>query len=772
MLGKIPQAFALKPRLESWSDGTTWTNWSRHEAYLKSQPKWKPHQIASVAEESLRIISKTTPIGRSSFQCRGLVVGYVQSGKTANFTAVASRAADLGYRLIIVLSGIHDSLRNQTQRRLNRELVDTGLDWITLTDETTDFHEPPIADGFASTGTVLIVAKKITPILKRINQWLGRLQGRLAEVPVLLIDDEADQASINTGGNRRDPSIDEETAPDENTAPSLTNALIRDILNKVPRATYIAYTATPFANILIDPDASDSQVGEDLFPKDFVIQLPRPDGYTGTEELFGVSAQGRDVLRPVDAADVKALKSRQRKKSEAVEARGPLALPESLSDALLTFALVGAIRLLRGQSGKPHTMLVHVSQLQRDQMRIGAAIEEQLRAWFHHDQAEPGVLRKMMESALASLGLVELPAAEEVVFNEAVSNLARLEVVVLNSTTGGELEYDERPGRQLIAVGGNRLSRGLTLEGLTVAFFLRTTTLADALLQMARWYGFRTGYDDLIRIWTTDGIAQWFVELALVEDSLRDSITALNKAGRRPDEMAIRMRAHSKLLLTSKNKSRMLTEDARSWSAENPQTILFPLHDADALERNLQLASALVRQHPPTHNAHGGAIAHDVPAEDVALFLRRFEGHPSSIAFQGAEIADWITERAVAGELATWTVFVANPQRDRQVLLGGRPFGLVQRSLQANESIGILIDPRHEGVDLYGGPENYRSGGGYSAKAMREDRPATRGLLLLYPLDPAPLRAPTQAVVGVALSLPRTTDDGQLLVLNRGLLRE
>jgi hypothetical protein len=766
---KPPQLQALRPRLALWTDGTSWKNWSRHEAYLRSQPKWKPHQIASVAEESLRIISKTTPIGRREFQCRGLVVGYVQSGKTANFTAVAARAADVGYRLIIVLSGIHDSLRNQTQRRLDLELADAGGDWITLTDENTDFHEPAIADGFASTGTVLIVAKKITPILKRLNQWFSKLEGRLAEIPVLLIDDEADQASINTRGNRRDPSIDTETAPDSDTAPSLTNALIRDILRKIPRATYIAYTATPFANILIDPDASDSQVGEDLFPKDFVVQLPRPDGYTGTEELFGTSAQGRDVLRPVDPSDVNALKSKQRRKSEAIVARGPLDLPQSLADALLTFALAGAIRLLRGQSGKPHTMLVHVSQLQQDQLRIGAAIEEQIRTWFHHENAEPGVLRKMFRSTLAALGTVEMPCAEEVVLEEAVTNLARLEVVVLNSTTGDELEYDVKPGRQLIAVGGNRLSRGLTLEGLTIAYFLRTTTLADALLQMARWYGFRTGYDDLIRIWTTEGIAQWFVELALVEESLRDSITALNKAGRRPDQMAIRMRAHSKLLLTSKNKSKMQTDDARSWSGENPQTILFPLHDRELLERNVDLASALLRQHPPTQNAHGGTIAHDVPAEDIALFLQRYEGHPDSIAFQGSEIADWILERAEAGELLNWTVFVANPQRDRQVLLGGKPFGLVRRSLQANESIGILIDPRHEGVDLHGGPENYRTTSGFNARAMREERPAGQGLLLIYPLDPEPLRAATQAVLGVALSLPRTSDGEQRFIVNQGL---
>ncbi len=184
---------------------------------------------------------------------------------------------------------------------------------------------------------------------------------------------------------------------------------------------------------------------------------------------------------------------------------------------------------------------------------------------------------------------------------------------------------------------------------------------------------------------------------------------------------------------------------------------------------NVDLASALLRQHPPTQDAHGGAIAHDVPAEDIALFLRRYEGHPNSIAFQGAEIADWILERAEAGELTNWTVFVANPQRERQVLVGGRPYGLVRRSLQANESIGILIDPRHEGADLHGGPENYRAGSGFNARAMRDDRPAQHGLLLLYLLDPEPLGAPTQAVLGLALSLPRTTDGEQRFVVNCGV---
>ncbi|MQA42268.1 Z1 domain-containing protein [Rugamonas aquatica] len=770
MTEQIPR-FSIKPKIPNWTDGSQWINWQRHEEFLRAQSKWKPHQVDSVAEESLRIICKTKPIQRLEFQCRGLVVGYVQSGKTANFTAVAARAADVGYRLIVVLSGIHDSLRNQTQKRLNRELVSVGVNWTTLTSESEDFQTPAIANGFDGAGTVLVVAKKTVPILRRINQWIIDLEGQLENIPVLLIDDEADQASINTKGNRKDPSVDDEPEVDSRD-PSITNSLIRDTLQRIPRATYIAYTATPFANILIDPDAVDRAVGADLFPKDFVVQLPRPEGYIGTEELFGVAAAGRDVMRAVAENDVRSLKTKRKKKGAPLVVDSEEGLPQSLCDAVLMFVVIGAIRLLRNQTKMPHTMLVHVSHKQVDQIRIGSAIQQHIKGWRDHERVVPGSLRQMLSSALTDLGMVDLPAARDIVLDEAMINLSRVQVVVLNSLTGEELGYDEKPGCQLIAVGGNRLSRGLTLEGLTVAYFLRTTTMADSLLQMARWYGFRAGYDDLIRIWTTEGIAQWFVELALVEESLRDSITAMNRAGRRPDEMAIKMRSHSDLLLTSKNKSKMLEVSSRSWSGENPQTILFPLRRPDILEHNTGLTAALLTAHTPTQEAYGGSLVHDVPAARIEEFLRSFIVHDDTLAFRGDLIADWISERTTVGELTSWTIFVANPSRDRQVLLGTRSFGLVHRSLTGAESIGILIDPRHEGVDLHGGPDFYRTGQNYNARAMRQTRPSSHGLLMIYPLDPQPLQAQVRTVIGIALSFPKTSDESQSFVVNRGVNRE
>ena len=280
---------------------------------------------------------------------------------------------------------------------------------------------------------------------------------------------------------------------------------------RAPKATYVAYTATPFANLLINPEAIDRRVGSDLFPKDFVIQLPRPEGYTGTEELFGVSSQGRKVLNLVPTEDVGLLRQRrQRRRGEIVIGLAPApAVPSSLAQALLSFCLAGAVRSVRGFEGQSHTMLVHVSQLTADQERIAASLVEQIDLWcaakLQGQDLESQVLSPVWEEMKEG---IQSPPDDTVVLQAAVRVMHSIAVVRLNSVAGEDLEYDTKPGRHIVAVGGNRLSRGLTLEGLTVSYFLRTASMCDTLLQMARWYGFRRGYEDLIRIWTTDGIAR------------------------------------------------------------------------------------------------------------------------------------------------------------------------------------------------------------------------------------------------------------------------
>ncbi|WP_081077756.1 Z1 domain-containing protein [Burkholderia stagnalis] len=774
IVGAVPQRPVWTDRLAD-----SWQCWKRLEELLRSDPKWEQQQVDSMAAESLRVLQYLPdPKTSSYFQGRGLVVGYVQSGKTANYTAVAARAVDAGYRMVIVLSGIHDSLRNQTQNRLERELIgnrdncprESGCqEWITLTTPTEDFKVPD-GDILQSTGPFLVVAKKNVPVLQKLDQWLESSALYLDNLPVLIIDDEADQASINTKGNRPlDAAVGDEDDDDESLAPSRTNGLIRSILKRTKRAAYIAYTATPFANILISPEAVDRNVGDDLFPKDFVIQLPRPRGYTGTEELFGVSAQGRDVLRTVAEEDVKALRGgRRRRKTEIVLEQAADTLPNSLADALISFCLAGGVRILRGIVGKPHTMLVHVSQRTADQSRIADAIRDQLDLWREAErqgQRLEVIFGPVWDGMKAG---IDTPADDETILKTSVGVLRELVVLELNSVTGENLEYDEKPGRHIVAVGGNRLSRGLTLEGLTVSYFLRTASMCDTLLQMARWYGFRRGYEDLIRIWTTDGIARWFSELALVEQSLRDSIIALARAGRRPDQMAIRLRAHSDLLLTARNKSGTALSQQDSWSGEHPQTVLLPLSDAGKLKTNLALTNRLIEKVFPTTRCHGGILARDVPSDTIATFLRSYQIHEDIVVFRNDLLADWIMGRSAVDELTDWSVFVASPGDGRPAILGGLKVGLVRRKRTSSESIGILTDPAHEGVDLFRGPDAYkRESGAYDAEAMRAARPATQGLLLIYPLDPEYLGVPhEEPIIALAMSLPQTSDAGTTWIVN------
>jgi hypothetical protein len=292
---------------------------------------------------------------------------------------------------------------------------------------------------------------------------------------------------------------------------------------------------------------------------------------------------------------------------------------------------------------------------------------------------------------------------------------------------------------------------------------------------MARWYGFRTGYDDLIRIYTTDGIARWLAELALVEQSLRDSIIALNRAQKRPDEMAIRLRAHSELLLTSRAKARWSATVQQSWSGQHPQTVLLPLHEPGKLHENRQLTDQFLSSLAFGSHSDGGYLARDISAFTIAEYLRKYQTHDDVVAFDTQRLADWIVSRTPEGELTDWSVFLASTTAGPVVTLGGKQVGLATRSRISSSSIGILIDPRHEGVDLPDGPAAYRrDGGSYDSDAMRAARPPSQGLLICYPLDPAELGLSGQVdtAIALALSLPTTSDATQSWVVNRSLLEE
>lgn len=775
-----------------------WYYWERLNGYLRDVKGWDPEVVDSVAEWSLRILARMPDPQRDRFDCRGLVVGYVQSGKTANYTAVAARAADAGYRLIIVLSGIHNALREQTQFRLDQELTGVvpegeasvgrpqhGRRWVRVTAAGRDF--PGMLDAGMLQGEVpiLAVVKKHKDILRSLIDHLAEAgPDALRHLPMLVIDDEADQASVNTGDNRPPADADLDPAEveedDEDTAPSRINALIRELLALAPRRAYVGYTATPFANALIAPLESDREVGATLFPREFILQLPRPDGYTGTAELFGTEGgPGRDVLRFIPDDEASSLRPGLRER-----ARFRPVVTASLVRAVEDFLLAGAVRLFRGQTGDANTMLVHTTHYTDAQGRIAEVLSghvEALRGEWQFGAGEGGVRGRLAGRWAGDFRRGVDPAeGRPASFEELVPFLdrvvERLSVIELNSATSDELDYRRGGQLQVIAVGGNRLSRGLTLEGLTVSYFIRASGMCDTLLQMARWYGYRHGFEDLMKIHTTRDLAGWFAELALVERDLRDELDRMNQQGLTPLEQGVRIRSHSTMLLTSRLKMRNGTKIRVGYSGQHPQTIVFPFQDLAAMEANLAALRTLTAAAPSSR--HGGGLLLDgVSVDDVLGFIRGFQLAPETRTLVKGHLCAWLERRARSGDLVDWSVYIDG--REDGVLgtlaLGGEELGLVQRSrLRGTNSVGTLLDPKHEAVDLEADAEVFRRGRTYDSGAMRRARPRNRGLLLVYPISPesapagdagnrVPLYAEgdtrPEAIVGFGLSLPVVVDD-------------
>lgn len=533
--------------------------WQHYADYLAAN-RWDENAIAALDLNTTRIVERLAdPEREEVYQAKGLVVGYVQSGKTANFTGVVAKAVDAGYRLIIVLTGTTGLLRGQTQRRLDKELVgfENLMRGIDPEDEeallSVDYHDDPDWDDFVRHGalpstlgvsdiyrlttragdyrslqqgissldfdrlnpvkplyaaenlhripTRIAIVKKNKTVLKRLAADLKRITAKLADIPALIIDDESDQASINTSNPQK-----WEKGRTERTA---INALISQLLELLNRGQYIGYTATPFANVFVDPtDAVD------IFPRDFILSLDRPPGYMGARDFHDLEPLPEDEVQTVSNSNEKAY-VRSVSEDDA---------DEIMREALDAFVLSGAIKLFREQAdNKPgrfehHTMLVHESVKQADHRELADLIRElwrtagyygsgglkRLQTLFECDALPVLDARAEGEQAPASFADVK-PFVGEVVTR--IEGSANDPVLIVNSDKDAateELDFDRRPQWRIL-VGGAKLSRGFTIEGLTVSYYRRVTKQADTLMQMGRWFGFRSGYKDLVRLYIDRG---------------------------------------------------------------------------------------------------------------------------------------------------------------------------------------------------------------------------------------------------------------------------
>ncbi len=752
---------------------------------LLLQKGWSDEAFDSLDKASNKVVSLLQPPGLGVINTRGLVLGYIQSGKTANFSAVIAKAADVGYKLFIVLSGLTDPLRNQTQHRLSQELTELNRsNWVELTFPTEDFRPGPVGNVNAfltrdNAHRVLGVVKKNAAVLRRLLIWLKAAhKDVISNCPVLIIDDEADQASVNASGSEEKRTT--------------INRLILEILEVLPKAAYVGYTATPFATVFIDPSVKD------LYPRDFIIDLPRPANYFGAEQIFGRERlteddegkeyDGFDMIRRIAQEEVPFLKPKGINDRYDFEPQ----LTPSLESALHYFWLATAARAFRGDGDKHSTMLIHTTLYTDVHERFKPLITS------YQDQ----FLKKLRTGNSGFIYELRTRWTEEqlrvppadvdetpVFFDELLPHLIGVvkesAVVVENSKSPQRLVYGDTAKIQIV-IGGNTLARGLTLEGLVVSFFVRAANAFDTLLQMGRWFGYRPGYADLPRIWMTAELEEYFYDLATVEEEVRNDIKRYELEGLTPLQFGVRIRTHPALEITSRLKMQAAIDCNVSYSGDFRQTILFNHKDRDWLTRNLNAARSLIR----TIRAYGIApvespqkiIFRDVPVDAILSFLKQYAFHEQNRSLSSKLLDDYIEAQKKQGDLLRWNVVVVtrNPEVVEDpawfIDLGlSKPVPLLNRSrLEIDPSVqyanlGVIVNGYADVVaDLDLSREELK---GARVADLQIKRPPGVGLLLIYPIskDSIPMkgekmlkrgvRKPLEAVehlIGVALAFPRT----------------
>ncbi len=748
---------------------------------------WHEESIRELQESTAKILeSMDDPKRQGSWDWRGLVVGDVQSGKTASYAGVVNRAADAGYRIIIILAGMHNILRLQTQKRFDQDFLgyDTNpkshepnqpmpivgvgafnaqlvVDSLTVSALRGDFSQM-IADqaNFSPVSQpCVLVVKKNYKVLENLNNWIARRSAPAKAAPVLVIDDEADQASVDTA----DQPLLEDGTFDEDYDPKRVNGEIRQLLLKFDRRVYVGYTATPFANIFIHDERKAKDYGPDLFPSTFIASLTPPDDYFGPDAVFGTNDDadnlGLPLVRPLNQTGEHWIPERHDKNLKP-RFNGQDVVPPSLEQAIDTFLLTCAARAARGQKTEHNSMLVHVSRFVDVHIEVHRQVDKYLketRAMISNGDRD--TLLRLKETwdddYLPTTAAVELTVygrnTVRVTWEQVLANLAdssdKIEVITANGKNKADIDYDayKETGRSLIAIGGDKLSRGLTLEGLTVSYFLRISRQYDSLLQMGRWFGYRRSFADLCRLYTTTDMEDWFRYVATAQKELRAQFFEMALTRATPKEFGLKVSVHDVLDITAKNKQRY-TELRGNKNAQ-------------------------------------GSLWTGISGRDIGEYLKNLAFPPESLQVDGSKLTAYITDQLMMDprELTSWTVFLATG-REKEVEIAGRRRNCILRTPREPREgkaipddrfiIGTALSPLDQAIDLTDSefaealertnrerqsrkkPSTDVPSGEFIRK-VRGVRPQN-GLLIIYPIDPdqAKVEATDRPVISVVISFP------------------
>lgn len=649
-------------KYEPWVDQCWETNdqyyWKRYRTLLERN-EWPTKVIRDIGKVTDDILDQCGNPQATSYpwQKRGLVIGDVQSGKTSVFTGLINKAADAGYRVIIVLTGMLESLRVQTQDRLDREFVGHSSREDKVTKETKvigvglinplrspssftsiymDFNKQIRSTSNVSLASinepVLLVIKKNVSVLKSVKKWLKEknLQGQYVEHPLFLIDDEADNASVNTNKDDEDPTK--------------VNAEIRNLLALFKNASYVGFTATPFANVFINPDEIGEH-SEDLFPSNFIRTTNIPSNYFGVQKMLGEQGLDDDIsyedspylCQITDAEEPLPLKH---KKEHAVAGLWP-----SLQEAVRQYLLANAIMDLRQSKQLHRSMMINVSRFTQIQNNIAEKVEDYLEELLRDIEvhgASPQADKNPTISMLRDTYCENYADCSGFEWEEVRNSLYRsnksVKVFVVNTSRESKrnrLDYDgNKHGLRAIVIGGLAIARGVTLEGLCISYLYRSTAYYDTLMQMGRWFGYRPGYEDLCRIWLSEDTANYYRQIARATEELKAEVDIMSEARLSPKDFGLKVReSPDALLITSRNKMRtgqdiVLRTSYSSYFVETAQL------KKSSNEENIKCTQKLVRQikergiEEEQTDFKGRRMFRNVPKELIADYIEKFEVHP------------------------------------------------------------------------------------------------------------------------------------------------
>jgi hypothetical protein len=745
-----------------------WRYWQRYREWI--EPSLSEAAVEALDRSTDRILGLLEdPVREGPWDRRGLVVGHVQSGKTGNYTGLICKAADAGYKVIIVLAGVHNNLRSQTQIRLDEgflgyetkpgavDLPPIGVGLIDSDPEirphyaTNRLDNGDFSKAFAKNLGIspeerpwLFVVKKNKTVLELLNTWVRNRvansqdtkTGRrvVTNLPLLIVDDEADHASVDTG----EQAFDANGNPDPEHDPTTINRLIRSLLHSFSRSAYVGYTATPFANIYIHEKGATEQEGPDLFPAAFIINLGAPNYYIGPAKVFYRTDEpgiGNPFLKVIDDYCDETGKSgwmpNGHKAIHHPLYRGTDELPPSLKEAIHSFVLTCAVRRLRGQQNEHSSMLVHVTRFVAVQQTVFDQVSDyatQLArriSWKVADAAILAELESLWNSSFApsskaiAKALIDGPYFPDVSWDEVKSELEAvvqdIQVRMINGSAKDALDYSDQKdkGLKVIAIGGDKLSRGLTLEGLCTSYFLRASRMYDTLMQMGRWFGYRPGYLDLCRVYTTSELITWFRHIANASEELREEFDLMAARGGTPRDFGLKVLAHPVLMVTSKLKMRRARPLKLSFSGQLLETVAFP--DKSALNKNLELFDKFIgqlgtpaeipkRKRGTRNDTWKGHLWEKVGHSDVSSFLHDYRTSPDAHKVVSPLIAEFIGKMAAKQELREWTVaLIGGGEGGKYSPTEETPIQMLQRTNSGDFSrfaIGRLLSSRDEALDF------------------------------------------------------------------------